>query len=174
MHHSAPCSSLHLHLRLPWASTADLRKPKRHARASTALIYTQQRHTLTQEGNGDFSSSIQCPKPGKAAPLCIGSVSHTQGNWALPRLLGEHPQPSSTAPKPNPCGTLQQILGCAKCLKPLVPMVHLTKPKRSGELSCGRAWLPFSLVVQFIASVLPSMHQFLIHIQTQVKVSPVI
>lgn len=101
-------------------------------------------------------------------------VTHAGDLGTSSSLLGEHPQPSSTAPKPNPCSTLQQILGCAKCLKALVPMVHPTEPKRSGELSCGKAWLPFCLVMQFIASVLPSMHQFLIQFQTQVKVSPVI
>lgn len=125
---------------------------------------------------GDFSSSTQCPKAGRAAAALRGSRgTGTEGSWPPPPACWErHPQPSSTAPKPTPCGTLQQILGCAKCLKALVPMVHLAQPKRGGELGCSRAWLPFCLVMQFIASVLPSMHQFLIQIQTQVKVSPVI
>lgn len=107
------------------------------------------------------------PQSWQSSPALHGTcVTRELGTPSI--LLGEHPQPSSAAPKPIPCGALRQILGCAKCLRALVPVVHPT------ELSCGRAWLPFCLVMQFIASVLPSMHQFLIQIQTQVKVSPVI
>lgn len=167
-HRSAPCFSLHLHPHLPRASTADLQQPRCRARASPALISTQQRHTLTQEGNGDEVAPAAAPNLAKQQLLCIGAVSHHPLQSAGRGTL------SPAAQHQNPSLVALWGVPSAGGLQALVPMVLLTQPKRSRELSCGRAWLPFCLGMQFIASVLPSMHQFLIQIQTQVKVSPVI
>lgn len=140
-HRSPPPSSPLLHPWLPQAGPAGWGSP--------ALLCAPRCRAMAQERGMRRAPASDVLSLAKQQPLRVAPTPRCSREPATPsdpagrRTLTPARQHQNRSPR----GTLQQVLGRAKCFEARGPGAHgtlcLTPPKSSGELSCSRTWLPF-------------------------------